>query len=129
MKTEINTEANGRVNLLGEHLDYNGGSVLPLQINRSIKVLLEDNNNTNEIVINSRQYKEQIIITPNFLGLILLISLLSLSLSFGSLIFCETEIFSENGTRTRYLPGMVTSAPKRGPFEEIGSLVTCTAIN
>ena len=65
MKTEINTEANGRVNLLGEHLDYNGGSVLPLQINRSIKVLLEDNN-TNEIVINSRQYREQIIITPDF---------------------------------------------------------------
>jgi galactokinase len=53
MKTEISTEANGRVNLLGEHLDYNGGSVLPLQINRSIKVLLEDNN-TNEIIINSR---------------------------------------------------------------------------
>ena len=66
MKKEINTLANGRVNLLGEHLDYNGGSVLPLQINRSIKVLLEDNNNTNEIVINSRQYKEQIIITPDF---------------------------------------------------------------
>ena len=65
MKTEISTEANGRVNLLGEHLDYNGGSVLPLQINRSIKVLLEDNN-TNEIVINSSQYKEQIIITPDF---------------------------------------------------------------
>ena len=65
MKKEINTLANGRVNLLGEHLDYNGGSVLPLQINRSIKVLLEDNN-TNEIVINSRQYKEQIIITQDF---------------------------------------------------------------
>ena len=65
MKTEISTEANGRVNLLGEHLDYNGGSVLPLQINRSIKVLLEDNN-TNEIIINSRQYKEQIIVTPDF---------------------------------------------------------------
>ena len=65
MKKEINTLANGRVNLLGEHLDYNGGSVLPLQINRSIKVLLEDNN-TNEIVINSVQYKEQIIITPDF---------------------------------------------------------------
>jgi galactokinase len=40
MKIQINTEANGRINLLGEHLDYNGGSVLPLQINRSIKVLL-----------------------------------------------------------------------------------------
>jgi len=69
MKTEINTEANGRVNLLGEHLDYNGGSVLPLQINRSIKVLLEDNNRSstdNEIIINSRQYKEQIIITSRF---------------------------------------------------------------
>jgi galactokinase len=66
MKIQINTEANGRINLLGEHLDYNGGSVLPLQINRSIKVLLEDNNNTNEIIINSRQYKEQIIITSDF---------------------------------------------------------------
>ncbi len=65
MEMEINTLANGRVNLLGEHLDYNGGFVMPLQINRSVKVLLEENNDTDEIIINSKQYKEQIRITKD----------------------------------------------------------------
>ena len=34
------------------------------------------------------------------------------------------EIFSENGTNTKYLPGIVTSALNLGPLEEIGSFVT-----
>ena len=65
MKKEINTLANGRVNLLGEHLDYNGGFVMPLLINRSVKVLLEENNKSDEIIINSKQYREQIKVTQD----------------------------------------------------------------
>ncbi|MDA9591873.1 hypothetical protein N9R78_02270 [Pelagibacteraceae bacterium] len=65
MEKEINTLANGRVNLLGEHLDYNGGFVMPLLINRSVKVLLEKNNKSDEIIINSKQYKEQIKVTQD----------------------------------------------------------------
>ena len=30
--------APGRVNLLGEHVDYNDGPVLPIAINRSVKL-------------------------------------------------------------------------------------------
>ena len=45
MKREISSIANGRVNLLGEHLDYNGGAVLPLQIDKCVRIYLSDNTN------------------------------------------------------------------------------------
>src|SRR3954447_15918150 len=35
---EAVASAPGRVNLIGEHLDYNGGPVLPMAIDRSITV-------------------------------------------------------------------------------------------
>ena len=37
--------APGRVNLLGEHVDYNGGAVLPAAIHRTIKVTAKPNSN------------------------------------------------------------------------------------
>ena len=61
MKREISSSANGRVNLLGEHLDYNGGAVLPLQIDKCVKIYLSDNNTNEKIVIKSKQYDEKII--------------------------------------------------------------------
>ena len=65
MKREISSSANGRVNLLGEHLDYNGGAVLPLQIDKSVKIYLSDNNTNEKIVIKSKQYDKKIIINHN----------------------------------------------------------------
>lgn len=65
MKREISSSANGRVNLLGEHLDYNGGAVLPLQIDKCVKIYLSDNNTNEKIVIRSKQYDEKIIINHN----------------------------------------------------------------
>ena len=65
MKREISSSANGRVNLLGEHLDYNGGAVLPLQIDKCVKIYLSDNNTNEKIVIKSKQYDEKIIINHN----------------------------------------------------------------
>jgi len=65
MKREISSSANGRVNLLGEHLDYNGGAVLPLQIDKCVKIYLSDNNTNERIVIKSKQYDEKIIINHN----------------------------------------------------------------
>ena len=64
MKREVSSIANGRVNLLGEHLDYNGGVVLPLQIDKCVRIYLSDNTNE-EIVIKSKQYDEKIIINHN----------------------------------------------------------------
>ena len=65
MKRVISSSANGRVNLLGEHLDYNGGAVLPLQIDKCVKIYLSDNNTNEKIVIKSKQYDEKIIINHN----------------------------------------------------------------
>ncbi len=65
MKREISSSANGRVNLLGEHLDYNGGAVLPLQIDKCVKIYLSDNNTNEKIVIKSKQYDEKVIINHN----------------------------------------------------------------
>ena len=65
MKKEISSSANGRVNLLGEHLDYNGGAVLPLQIDKCVKIYLSDNNTNEKIVIKSKQYDEKVIINHN----------------------------------------------------------------
>lgn len=39
-KPEIQTVANGRVNLIGEHTDYNGGFVLPTSIPQTTRVQL-----------------------------------------------------------------------------------------
>ena len=53
-------EAFGRVNLIGEHLDYNAGCVMPLQINRSVKVTLKKNNAIDGIKIRSENYTDEI---------------------------------------------------------------------
>ena len=54
-------EAFGRVNLMGEHVDYNAGCVIPLQINRSVKVSIEQNNNIDGINIKSENYDDEIL--------------------------------------------------------------------
>ena len=53
-------EAFGRVNLMGEHIDYNSGCVIPLQINRSIKVFIEQNSTLDGIKIKSQNYNNEI---------------------------------------------------------------------
>src|SRR6266581_664207 len=37
-RAEVLAEAPGRVNLIGEHTDYNGGFVLPVAIDRTVAV-------------------------------------------------------------------------------------------
>ena len=53
-------EAFGRANLMGEHLDYNSGCVIPLQINRSIKVFIEQNSDIDGIKIKSENYNNEV---------------------------------------------------------------------
>ena len=63
MKSSSIGKAFGRVNLLGEHLDYNGGCVLPLQIDKSVTIKIEHKSDIEGILIKSRNYKEKISIT------------------------------------------------------------------
>ena len=63
MKSSSIGKAFGRVNLLGEHLDYNGGYVLPLQIDKSVTIKIEHKSDIEGILIKSRNYKEGISIT------------------------------------------------------------------
>ena len=51
-------EGFGRVNLIGEHLDYNGGHVMPLQIKNSIICEISENKNNDYISIISDRYKD-----------------------------------------------------------------------
>ena len=53
-------EAFGRVNLIGEHLDYNQGCVMPLQINKSVKVSLKKDAAIEGIKIKSENFDYEI---------------------------------------------------------------------
>ncbi|WP_299119397.1 galactokinase [uncultured Winogradskyella sp.] len=63
-KSEIIIESPGRINLIGEHIDYNGGHVLPAAMDKKIIFSLRKNNsNTCEIL--SRNYKNSFIVDLN----------------------------------------------------------------
>ena len=48
----------GRVNLLGEHLDYNGGFVMPLQLKLGVETKISANKQSNKITIRSNDYDD-----------------------------------------------------------------------
>ena len=48
----------GRVNLLGEHLDYNGGFVMPLQLKLGVETKISENKQSNKITIRSNNYDD-----------------------------------------------------------------------
>ena len=60
MKAVSVGEGYGRVNLIGEHLDYNGGCVLPLQIKNSIICELSENPEIECISIVSDKYHKKL---------------------------------------------------------------------
>ena len=62
MNTVSVGEGFGRVNLIGEHLDYNGGHVMPLQIKNSIICEISENRKNDYISIVSDRYKDTFII-------------------------------------------------------------------
>ena len=42
MNKKIKVESPGRINLIGEHVDYNGGSVLPGAIDKKVEFIIEN---------------------------------------------------------------------------------------
>ena len=42
MNKKIKVESPGRINLIGEHVDYNGGSVLPGAIDKKVEFIVEN---------------------------------------------------------------------------------------
>ena len=60
MNNFSNGEAFGRVNLMGEHLDYNQGCVIPLQINKSVNVYLKKDTTIEGIKIKSENFDQEI---------------------------------------------------------------------
>ena len=63
-------------------------------------------------------------ITPKFFGLIFCINSFNLFFSSKFLSFDETEILSEKGISTKYLPAKLISVVILGPLALIGSFVT-----
>lgn len=55
----ITASAPGRVNLIGEHTDYNGGAVLPAALNRRVQVTLAPNP-ADKVVIKSHRFDAKI---------------------------------------------------------------------
>ena len=53
MNRKIKVESPGRINLIGEHVDYNGGSVLPGAIDKKVDFLIE-NIEGNKCIIESK---------------------------------------------------------------------------
>ena len=49
----------GRINIIGEHTDYNLGYVLPTSIDKRIRFTLERNNTDTHCEIRSEGYKKK----------------------------------------------------------------------
>src|SRR6059036_1622501 len=59
--------APGRVNLIGEHTDYNDGFVMPVAIDRHTTVTIEPRSDR-RLVVGSRTYDEQVVLELDALG-------------------------------------------------------------
>ncbi len=52
-KSEVVIESPGRINLIGEHIDYNGGFVLPAAVDKKIRLRLRKNNSSSCTIYSS----------------------------------------------------------------------------
>jgi len=55
-KSDLVIESPGRINLIGEHIDYNGGYVLPAAMDKKITLYFRKNN-SNYCEIKSSNFK------------------------------------------------------------------------
>lgn len=54
----LKISAHGRINLIGEHIDYNGGNVLPAAIDKKIIFSFQKNETSNTAFVLSENFKE-----------------------------------------------------------------------
>ena len=62
MKT-VKTSSPGRINIIGEHIDYNDGYVLPAAINLGTEITLELNESADSCTFTSRELNESFTIS------------------------------------------------------------------
>lgn len=65
MEKEINVASPGRINLLGEHVDYNDGFVLPAAIDKCINLSLKVNGSNNRCTIKSHGFNSILVADLN----------------------------------------------------------------
>jgi len=63
-KSEVIIESPGRINLIGEHIDYNGGFVLPAAIDKKITLKFRKNN-SRTCTIHSSNFKSSFVVDLN----------------------------------------------------------------
>lgn len=68
VEKEIKVASPGRINLLGEHVDYNDGFVLPAAIDKCIYLSLKANGSNNRCTIKSRGFDSILVANLNALG-------------------------------------------------------------
>ena len=50
MNKKVIIESPGRINMIGEHIDYNGGLVMPAAINKKLIIEIEISHGNNSVV-------------------------------------------------------------------------------
>ena len=64
----ITVSSPGRINLIGEHIDYNDGFVLPAAIDKYIQLTLQANGHTSRCTIKSEGFSSILVVDLNNLG-------------------------------------------------------------
>ena len=53
MNKKVIIESPGRINMIGEHIDYNGGLVMPAATNKKLIIEIEISHGNNSVVMES----------------------------------------------------------------------------
>ncbi|MBS9461066.1 galactokinase [Flagellimonas sp. 389] len=67
-KTSVTVKSPGRINLIGEHIDYNDGFVLPAAIDKSMHMTITTNGNKNRCTIKSKGFDSILVVNLENLG-------------------------------------------------------------
>ncbi|UII77197.1 galactokinase [Flagellimonas sp. HMM57] len=67
-KTSVTVKSPGRINLIGEHIDYNDGFVLPAAIDKSMHMTITTNGDKNRCTIKSKGFDSILVVNLENLG-------------------------------------------------------------